>query len=308
MLLPRSLGVCPLRHAAERLCQHALFDVPHKQPHQRHQRRRAQQAQQDDPDRFHIRFSGAAHRSSTIFCASSNPALAGTHGSEPARSGGPAAGAERLGRHGGLGAEHDRVVRDAGAAQLAAHDARERAAARLADVAELEPARVQLVAGAERRHDGNAARVRGADQIHLTGHEINAIGDVIILRVEKPLPRRRLVALGARINGDGGVNVVHTRGHDGRLRLADRRVQRAALAVKVALADGVLVHERERTDAGAGQRLGTPAAHAAETEHRHTAAPQARERALAEEHLRADGLLGHSAPSRSKVTTKSVPS
>ena len=150
--------------------------------------------------------------------------------------------------------------------------------------------------------------MRGADQIHLAGHEINAIGDVIILRVEKPLPRRRLVALGARINGDGGVNVVHTRGHDGRLRLADRRVQRAALAVEVALADGVLVHERERTDAGAGQRLGTPAAHAAETEHRHTAAPQARERALAEEHLRADGLLGHSAPSRSKVTTKSVPS
>ena len=35
---------------------------------------------------------------------------------------------------------------------------------------------------------------------------------------------------------------------------------------------------------------------------------QARERGLAEEHLRADGLLGHSAPSRSKVTTKSVPS
>ena len=46
----------------------------------------------------------------------------------------------------------------------------------------------------------------------------------------------------------------------------------------------------------------------AEPEHRHTAAPQAREHGLAEEHLRADGLLGHSAPSRSKVTTKSVPS
>jgi len=35
---------------------------------------------------------------------------------------------------------------------------------------------------------------------------------------------------------------------------------------------------------------------------------QARERGLAEEHLRADGLLGHRASSRSKVTTKSVPS
>ncbi len=150
--------------------------------------------------------------------------------------------------------------------------------------------------------------MRGADQIHLARHEVDAVGNIIILRVEKPLPRRRLVALGARVDGDAGVNIVHARGHDGRLRLADRGVQRAALAVEVTLADGVLVHERERADAGAGQRLGAPAAHAAEAEHGDAAAAQARERGLAEEHLRADGLLGHRASSRSKVTTKSVPS
>ena len=104
------------------------------------------------------------------------------------------------------------------------------------------------------------------------------------------------------------IRTAHARGHDGRLRLADRGVQRAALAVEVTLADGVLVHERERADAGAGQRLGAPAAHAAEAEHGDAAAAQARERGLAEEHLRADVLLGHRASSRSKVTTKSVPS
>ena len=150
--------------------------------------------------------------------------------------------------------------------------------------------------------------MRRADQVHLAGHEVDAVGNVIILRVEKPLPRRRLVALHTRVNGNVRVDVVHARGHDGRLRLADRGVQRAALAVDVALADGVLVHERERADPGTGKRLGAPAAHAAEAEHRNAAAAQARERGLAEEHLRADGLLGHSAPSRSKVTTKSVPS
>ena len=150
--------------------------------------------------------------------------------------------------------------------------------------------------------------MRSADQIHLAGHEVNTVGNIIILRVEKPLPRRRLVALGARIDSNAGVDVPPARGHDGRLRLADCGVQRAALAVEIALADGVLVHKRERADAGTGQRLGTPAAHAAETEHRDMTALQARERGLAEEHLRADGLLGHSAPSRSKVTTKSVPS
>ena len=44
------------------------------------------------------------------------------------------------------------------------------------------------------------------------------------------------------------------------------------------------------------------------SELREALAQQARERGLAEEHLRADGLLGHRASSRSKVTTKSVPS
>ena len=150
--------------------------------------------------------------------------------------------------------------------------------------------------------------MRGADQVYLAGHEVDAVSNIIILRVEKPFPCRRLVAFHTRIDGDVRVDVVHARGHDGRLRLTDRGVQRAALAVDVALADGVLVHERERADAGTGQRLGAPAAHAAEAEHRHAAAAQARERGLAKEHLRADGLLGHSAPSRSKVTTKSVPS
>ena len=84
-----------------------------------------------------------------------------------------------------------------------------------------------------------------------------------------------------------------TRGHDGRLRLADRRVQRAALAVEVALADGVLVHERERTDAGAGQRLGAPAPHAAQTEHGYVGGSQALHGLGAQKHLCAEKPLVH---------------
>ena len=150
--------------------------------------------------------------------------------------------------------------------------------------------------------------MRGADQIHLTGHQVNAVGNIIILCVEKPFPCRSLIALGARVDGNAGVNIAHARGHHLRLRQADRGMQCAALAVDVALADGVLVHERERADTGARQRFGAPAAHAAETEHRNTAAAQTCERVAAEQHLGAQGLLAHSAPSRSKVTTKSVPS
>ena len=93
VLLPRGLRVRALRRTAERLCQHALLNVPHEQPHQRRQHRRAQQAQQHDPDGLHARSSGAAHRSSTIFCASSSPALAGTHGSEPGTLRRPGGGA-----------------------------------------------------------------------------------------------------------------------------------------------------------------------------------------------------------------------
>ena len=150
--------------------------------------------------------------------------------------------------------------------------------------------------------------MRGADQVHLTGHQVNAVGDVIILRVEKPFPCRSLIALGARVDGNAGVNIARARCHHLRLWQADRGMQRTALTVDVALADGVLVHECERADTGARQRFGAPAAHAAETEHRNTAAAQTCERVAAEQHLGAQGLLAHSAPSRSKVTTKSVPS
>ena len=93
-------------------------------------------------------------------------------------------------------------------------------------------------------------------------------------------------------DGAGG-DVPATAGGDLRLGLAHGGVEGAELAVDVGDADGVLIHQRQLTYAGAGQDLGGIAAHAAQAEHGHMGALQALQRRLAQHHLGAQKLFVH---------------
>ena len=63
-------------------------------------------------------------------------------------------------------------------------------------------------------------------------------------------------------------------------------VEGVQLAVDVAEGDGVAVDQRQLTDTGAAQCLGSIAAHAAQTEHRHVTAAQLVHGRIAQNHFR----------------------
>jgi hypothetical protein len=78
-----------------------------------------------------------------------------------------------------------------------------------------------------------------------------------------------------------------TLGHHVDLPLADRALHRVELSVGVRDADLVEVHERDRTDARASQRLRREAADATDADHHHARRVETPEPALTEEPRRA---------------------
>ena len=211
----------------------------------------------------------------------------------PGRCGGRGGGLQ-LGSGGGLlRAEHHLQVADATAAQFLPHDTGQRAAAGLGDVRHPQQGGVQLVAGPQRRQDGDASGHGLLDQIQLAGHQIDAVGNVVILGGEEILPMGGVVGGADGVDDGAGGDVPATAGGDLRLGLAHGGVEGAELAVDVGDTDGVLIHQRQLTYAGAGQDLGGIAAHAAQTEHGHMGALQALQRRLAQHHLGAQKLFVH---------------
>ena len=158
------------------------------------------------------------------------------HAGDPADGGGDASSAgrgclQRCGGQGLLGGEEDRVVIHAPVSQLLAHDTGQGTAAGLTDVGDAEFAGVQLVAGAKSRDGGDPALPGVHDEAELAAYQIDAVGNVAVVRVEEV----ELVLLGVEL-ADGadvtvGVDVPDAVGHGLGLKLSQGGMEGAELAV-----------------------------------------------------------------------------
>ena len=124
------------------------------------------------------------------------------------------------------------------------------------------------------------------DQIQLAADQIDGVHDVIVPGGKEVLP------VGGVVDADDGMHCrlradVPAAGGGGlRFWLPHSGVEGVQLAVDVAEGDGVAVDQRQLTDTGAAQCLGSIAAHAAQTEHRHVTAAQLVHGRIAQNHFR----------------------
>ena len=185
------------------------------------------------------------------------------------------------------------MVEDAAGAQLLAYHPGQGAALSFRQVGDAEQAGVQLVACAQGGDDGDAPGEGGLDQIQFAGHQVDAVHNVVQRLVEEVLPPPRLILL--RPDGEAAVriDVADTVGHGLGLGLAQGGAGGLHLAVQVGQTHRVVVHQREGAHAGAGQGLGAPASHAAQTEHGHVGGSQALHGLGAQKHLCAEKPLVH---------------
>ena len=144
-----------------------------------------------------------------------------------------------------LRAEHHlQVVQTQLAAQLLAHDPRQRAAAGLGDIRDPQQLRLQLVAGAQRRQDGDAPQVRLLDQIQLAADEVDAVQYVVEPPDEEFLPVGGVVGGADGVHHGVGVDIPYPGGHHLGLVLPHGGGQGAQLPVDVGHGHRVLIHQR----------------------------------------------------------------
>ena len=77
------------------------------------------------------------------------------------------------------------------------------------------------------------SQTRSADEIQLARHEIDGVGDVVVVRAEETIPLLRIVAADDRGHGTVRRNVPDAFGHDFGFRAPERRSQRDALPVDI---------------------------------------------------------------------------
>ena len=175
---------------------------------------------------------------------------------------------------------------DVPGAQLLAHDPGQRTAGGLGDIRNGQQLRLQFVAGAQRRKDGDAALTGLLDQIQLAADQIDGVHDVIVPGGKEVLP------VGGVVDADDGMhcrlrtNVPAAGGSGLRFRQPHSGMEGVQLAVDIAEGDGIAVDQRQLTDTGAAQCLGSIAAHTAQTEHRHVTAAQLVHGRIAQNHFR----------------------
>ena len=189
---------------------------------------------------------------------------------ESARMAAPAAlGDDLPWGQGGLGGIDHRQMNDAPLAQPLPQHPGQRAGVCFGKVGDGKAGGIQLVARTHAADDGRACRPAAADQLHLGGDAVDGV-DHIIQRVEGEgrrvfLAEKLLPAEHLRL----GLDVADAPGHHLHLWLAHRGGQGDQLAVDIALADGVAVHQQDPAYAGPCQRFCREGANAPHAEHRH---------------------------------------
>ena len=119
----------------------------------------------------------------------------------------------------------------------------------------------------------------------LCRHVVDAVRDIVVFPEGEQVRGLGQIEELVRLNVAGGENVQHPLAHDLRLGPSASGSERNELTVQIALFHPVLVHQGERPHARTGERLGAPAAHAAETEHGDVAAVQRVHAVRAEHHF-----------------------
>ena len=185
-----------------------------------------------------------------------------------------------------LGAEHHFQVVDIPRPQFLAHDPRQGAAGGFGDVGDGQQLRLQFVAGAQGRQNGDAPLPRLPDQIQLAADQINGVHDVVVPVDEKGFPVGRVVQAHDGMHHRVGADVPAAGGGGLRLGKAHSGVKSVELAVDVGDGHGVAVDEGQLPHTGAAQGLRHIAAYAAQAEHRHMAAPQFIQSLTAQDHFR----------------------
>ena len=175
---------------------------------------------------------------------------------------------------GGLqGIDASDALGDAHFPQLFADPGGQGAAACVAEVAHEELAAVQASPCSHGRDDGDARFVGGTHEGHLAGHGIDGVDHHI-------RPRCQQVRQGLRVNeGHAGIHIAvrvdvpHAgRGHLG-LGLAEGGAQGEELAVEVAGAHHIVIHEAQVAHARPGQGFHGKRPHPPQAEHRHPGGP-----------------------------------
>ena len=221
------------------------------------------------------------------------PAMGGTQGTLPGtlrRPGGR--GLQGRAGHGLLAAVDHFQVPDIPPPQLPAHHPGQGTAPGEAQVRDLQAAGVQLVPGTQGGEDGDAPVPGPADEVNLAGDQVNGVGDVV-QAVKKAVRRLPVVVDGQGVDGAVRIDIPDPLRHDRRLAAARRGGEGPQLAVDVAEAVGVPVHQGQLPHAGAGQGLGGAAPHAAEAHHTHMGAFQLLHGPGAKEHFVSDKSFGH---------------
>ena len=121
--------------------------------------------------------------------------------------------------------------------------------------------------------------------MHLGGHGVDSINDIIVIRIQQPLGCLGRIKLRNGAYTAGRIDIAHACGEDIRLALSDRGGQGTQLAVAVGIRNLVMIDQCQCADTGTRQRFDCKAAHAAQTEHEHMRALQPFDRLLAEQHL-----------------------
>ena len=179
------------------------------------------------------------------------------------------------------------------AAQLLAHNAGQGADGGLAEVGDLQPGGVQLVAGAQGADDGGPSGPALQDQIQLPGDSVDAVHHVVVGFEIELIPGLREVKglVGVDLNirvdvpdpGRGGLDLGLTQG----------AVQGEDLAVEIGAGHPVVVDEVQSPHAGPGQGLDDVAPHAPQPKDRHPGPPQPIKPLFTDQHLGSYKLVFH---------------
>ena len=150
--------------------------------------------------------------------------------------------------------------------QFSAHDAGERIDRGLIDIRDLKFRGIQLVAGAHAADDRRTGCLTGHDELDLRRHGINRIDDVIIIfEMEFRTGFRQEKAL-VTMDDAIRVDVMDAFRHHLGFIAPDGLVGGDDLTVDIRETDGIIIHEVDRTDAGAREGLNCETADAADTE------------------------------------------
>lgn len=150
--------------------------------------------------------------------------------------------------------------------QFSAHDTGERVDRGLIDVRDLEFRRIELVTGAHAADDRRAGCLTGHDELDLRGDRVDRIDDVIIIfEMEFRTGFRQEKALVA-MDDAVRVDVMDAFRHHLGFIAPDGLVGGDDLTVDVREADGVVIHEVDRADAGAREGFDGETTDAADTE------------------------------------------